>query len=99
MEETEIRNGLREVLNSLLGGSFLGRELVGKLSVLVTEAREIGTGDETILRYLEKIRGVVVTRTIFVCYADRSRKRLFLLSKWMEEQIRIMVPYEKGFAN
>ena len=98
MKEKEVKSGLREELISLLNGFPLNGELVGKLSILVTEANLIETKDTTILRYLRKIRGVVVTRTIFTRWQDRDRKSLLTLGEWIEEQIGVMAPSEKGFA-
>ena len=98
MKEKEVKSGLRDALRSLLNGFPLNEELVRKFSILVVETNLVGTKDATILRYLEKIRGVVVTRIIFTRWQDRDRKSLLILGEWIEDQIGVMVPSEKRFA-
>ena len=98
MKETEVKDGLRDGLYSLLNGFPLNGELVRKLSILVTETKLIETKDITILRCLEKIRGIVITRAIFIRYTDRDRKSLLVLGEWIEEQIRRITPDGNRFA-
>ena len=98
MKETEVKGNLRDALRSLLNGFPLNEDSVRELSILVSETKLIETRDKTILRYLEKIRGIVVTRTIFTRWQDRDRNILLTLGEWIEEQIRRMAPHERGFA-